>query len=206
MDPGQFWPALVGASSTLILAILTFVYVRLTHKLLKNQVEPCVILTVEHDPDRPTMFQLVVKNIGNSVARDISFEFSRPLPVKAFGVETGDGNKAPTLDSGPLHQGIPALGPGETRKIDWGQYGGLIEAVGEKPIIAKCNFKMGNKQLPETENPLDIASFYNTQAHKPLKLRYTESLENMAKGINNFSTGMKSLKISVTSLPEKDDE
>ena len=46
------------------------------------------------------------------------------------------------MSEGPLMNGIPALGPGECRKIDWGQYGGLKEAIGDSKIIATCYFKV----------------------------------------------------------------
>jgi hypothetical protein len=52
---GLDWSAWVTALATLVLAVLTFVYVRLTKKILDAQSDPCVILTVVHDEDRTTI-------------------------------------------------------------------------------------------------------------------------------------------------------
>ena len=56
----------------------------------------------------------------NAIAHDISFEFSKSLPMRAWGIPLSEAKDAPKMDSGPLIEGIPALGPGEERKIDWG--------------------------------------------------------------------------------------
>ena len=47
----------------------------------------------------------------------------------------------PYHDQRAIIDGIPALGPGECRKIDWGQYNGLMAALGNEPIVATCKFR-----------------------------------------------------------------
>lgn len=118
------WSAWITALATLILAGLTFVYVVLTRKILAGQSEPCVVLTVVHDQQRSTILQLVAKNVGAGLARDVRFEFSHPVPARAFGMSPENVEKPGLMEDGPLIDGIPALGPGESREIDWGQYHG----------------------------------------------------------------------------------
>jgi hypothetical protein len=112
------WSAWVTALATGVLALMTFIYVRLTRKILEVQLDPCVILSVIHDQERPTILQLLAKNVGRGLAHDISFEFSRPIPAKAFGMSDAEAEVAKPMTYGPLMDGIPALGPGEERKID----------------------------------------------------------------------------------------
>jgi len=107
------WSAWVTAVATLILAILTFVYVRLTKRILESQSDPCIIVSVVHDNDRPTILQLIAKNIGNGLAHDISFEFSRPIPKNAWGLSKEQAKDVQPMEDGPFVLGIPALGPGE---------------------------------------------------------------------------------------------
>jgi hypothetical protein len=78
------WSVGITAGASIVLCVLTFVYVRLTSKILSIQSDPCVILTVVSDEERPTLLQLVARNIGTGLAHDINFEFSRPLPSRAF--------------------------------------------------------------------------------------------------------------------------
>jgi hypothetical protein len=173
------WSAWVSAVATIVLAVLTFVYVRLTGKILDTQSDPCVILTVVHDEERATILQLVARNVGTGLAQDIRFEFSRPLPARAFGLSKDDAKETAVMADGPLIDGIPVLGPSECRKIDWGQYGGLIAALGDKPIIATCKFKKNGKDMPPTQCPLEVTSFVGTVAVESSSAKAARELEKL---------------------------
>jgi len=142
------WSAWVTALATLILAVLTFIYVNLTRNILSSQSDPCVILTVVHDEDRPSVLKLVAKNVGKGIAYDVRFQFSHPIPAKAWGLSIEDAEETEEMCDGPLMKGIPALGPGESREIDWGQYGGLKASIGDLDIVAKCRFKKNGREMP----------------------------------------------------------
>jgi hypothetical protein len=47
------------------------------------------------------------------------------------------------MTEGPLIEGIPSLGPGDSRKIVWGQYYGLKKALGDEQLIVTCEYKHG---------------------------------------------------------------
>jgi hypothetical protein len=201
------WSAWVTAGATVILAVLTAVYVIVTARILATQSDPCVVLTVVHDEDRSTILQLVAKNIGAGIAHDIRFEFSRSLPARAFGLSKEDAKNAVTMEDGPLINGIPALGPGETRKIDWGQYGGLLAALGDKPIIATCRFKKSAKEMSPTICPLEVASFAGTVAAETSAARAARELEKISRNLQHLVSGFSKLKVEVVSLPvEKKDD
>ena len=195
------WTAGVTAVATLVLAILTFVYVRLTGKILATQSNPCVILTVVHDEERPTILQLVARNVGTGLAHDIKFEFSRPLPARAFGLNKDDAKEATEMKNGPLIDGIPALGPDECRKIDWGQCGGLVAALGNEPIVAKCKFKKNGKDMTPTQCLLDVASFIGTAAVKSPPAKAAKELEKISESVQHLASGEQRLKVEVVSPP-----
>jgi len=200
------WSAWVTATATIVLAILTFIYVRLTKKILASQSDPCVILSVVHDEARPSILQLVAKNIGSGLAHDISFEFSRPIPHRAFGISIDQAKKAEDMTEGPLVDGIPALGPGEERKIDWGQYGGLIKNLGTEPVIVKCIFKKHGKRMPPVECKLDVKSFEGTVAAEVPIARIARDIEKISNNLHHLLTGFNKLKVELVEPLKRDTE
>jgi hypothetical protein len=195
------WNAWITSIATFVLAILTFIYVWLTYKILNIQSDPCIVLTVVHDEDRSTILQLVAKNIGTGLAHDIMFEFSRPIPSHAFGLNKNEVKEISEMKDGPMIDGIPALGPGECRKIEWGQYGGLFAALGDKPIIATCKFKKNGKEMTPIQCPLDVMSFAGTVAVESPSSKVANELKKISKSIEYISTGFHKLKVEVVSLP-----
>lgn len=197
----------VTAVATSVLAILTIIYVRLTKKILDNQSNPCVIITVVHDKDRPTLLQLVVRNIGTSIAYDVRFEFSRKLPARAWGLQKPRDDQPTEMNDGPLIEGIPALGPGESRRIDWGQYGGLHAFIGDSPILATCRFKKNfTKEMPPQSCPLEVASFKGTVAAETPVVNIAKNLEKIATMIGYLATGYKKLQVQIDSFPDKSND
>jgi hypothetical protein len=200
------WSAWITALATLVLAFLTFVYVILTRRILSSHSDPCVVLTVVHDEDRRTILQLVAKNVGTGLAHDVRFEFSRPIPAKAWGLSADNAKKAEEMIDGPLLNGIPALGPGESRKIDWGQFGGLKAYIGDSKIIATCRFKKNGKEMPPTICPLDVESFSGTVAAESPLSKTAKELESISKTLQHLASGFHKLKVEIISLLEHSSE
>lgn len=196
------WSAWVTAIATVVLAVLTSVYVRLTKKILSAQSDPCVILTVVHDEDRPTILQLVARNIGTGLAHDVRFEFSHPIPARAFGLSVQNAQHAAEMTDGPLIKGIPALGPGESRKIVWGQFGGLKAAIGDSKIVATCRFKKNGSEMPPTSCPLDVESFSGTLVAESPLAKSAKELEKMSKELQHFASGYCKLKVEIVAMPQ----
>jgi len=196
------WSAWVTTVATAVLALLTFIYVRLTKRILENQSNPCVIVSVIHDDERPTILQLVIRNVGAGLAKDISFEFSRPIPARAWGVSENEAKTAEAMTVGPLMEGIPALGPGEQRRIDWGQYGGLTKNLGREPIIIKCKFKNNRKAMLVVECKLDVKSFEGTVAAERPIAKIAGELEKISKDLHHLATGFYKLKVEMTEKRE----
>ena len=197
------WSAWVTATATLILAILTFIYVNLTRKILSSQSDPCVVLSVVHDENRPTILQLIVKNVGTGIAYDVRFDFSHPIPAKAWGLTTENAKQAALMNNGPLINGIPALGPGESRKIDWGQFGGLKAAIGDSKIVAKCLFKKNGREMPPIICPLDVDSFSGTVAAESPASKTAKEIEKISKTLERLTSGFNKIKVEITSLPDE---
>ncbi len=119
---------------------------------------------VKPDETRPTTQQIVVENIGRGLAGDIRFQASRPIPSRAWGVTVEDAVAAEEMSDGPLIHGIGALGPGDSRKITWGQYGGLMKALGNQEIVLTYGYTDGRRAMPGSTAVLEYRSFTDVDA------------------------------------------
>lgn len=182
------WSTAITALSTIFLAILTGIYVWLTKKILSQQTDPCVVLYVALDFERPSIIQLIVKNIGYGLAKDIRFEFSEKIPDKAWGTNPEHIEKACEMESGALIDGIPALVPGEYRRIDWGQYHGLKAALLNKKIIVICKFKKNTKEMQPTISYLEIESFANCATPELIHSTIATNLGLIAKQLEKINS------------------
>lgn len=174
---------MVGSIGTLIAAAFAAYYCFLTFQLVHSQTEPNVVLYVRHDESRPTIIQIVIENIGCGLATNIRFKSNRSIPARAFGVSLQNA-KAPEeeeMKEGPLIEGIPALGPGDSRKIDWGQFGGLYKALGNEKIEITCEYERQGIAMKRVTCFLDVKSFKATSVETSESTRIFKELEMIRK-------------------------
>lgn len=164
---------------TLILAFYTRNLAIEAKRTREHQTNPNVIITAIHDDDRPTLMVLVIKNIGNGLANNIRFESSVPL-CTSFGIDKPTLRDPRLIDSGPLVTGIPSLGPGECRRLNWGQPYALIQSIGSSIITIKCKCENSSgEQMPPSICSIDIESFKNCAGHGSIELRAVKALEGI---------------------------
>jgi len=175
-----FWTA-VAALAASVSACLAAIYTWLTYRLVRGQSEPNVVTYVRHDESRATILQIVIENIGRGLAIDVSFTPSRPIPARAWGLSAEAAQPPATMTDGPLIMGIRALGPGDTRKIAWGQYHGLKAALGDDVIELVCRYKGRGRRVHTALSRLDVRSFAATDAVPSDAARITTELERIAK-------------------------
>ena len=188
-DWTQVWTAIAAVSASAT-ALVTVAYTYFTLRLVRGQAEPKVIVYVRHDFDRPSMLLLVIENIGRDIAHDVRFTCSRPLPARAFGIERDETKKAPEMVDGPFVSGIPSLGPGDSRIITWGQYGGLSVAIGGQPIIVQYTYKHGRREL-NGEARLEVESYINTDASRRPAVVSAKALEELAASAAKIEKHLK---------------
>ena len=190
---------LLNFLATLALVILTGAYVVLTYRLLRTQTDPHVVVYAHDDRDRPTIIEIVIENVGRSVAEDVRFEVSQPL-VRAYGMSPEDPpSDTRPLDTGPLVSGIPALGPGGTRRLVWGQYGGLRRVLGDGTVTVIARFKSGGRELPPVTCVLDVQSFDATDASRGPDVRLADDLHRVADALERLERSVAKLSAERTS-------
>jgi hypothetical protein len=124
-----------------------------------------------------------IANIGRDVASDITFEASRPIPSQAFGMSAEEATSTEVMKDGPLIDGIPTLGPSDTLDITWGQYAGLLKAVGREPIDLTFQYKHGRRTF-RGHSRLEVNSFSGTDASEKPHVQSARSLEKIAKSLD----------------------
>lgn len=199
LKSGTFWTAVAALAASLS-ALLAAIYTRLTFRLVRSQSEPNIVVYVKHDESRPTMIQIVVENIGRGLATDIRFTPSRPIPIQAWGVSIDQATAAESLTEGPLIDGIPSLGPGDSRKITWGQYGGLIKALGNEELSISYEYKDGARKMPIRTAILECRSFTGTDAVDSEALRVIKQLKRIADALEKTLKNPSSLSLLVLIL------
>jgi len=188
--PADWISISVSIALVALTAVLAF-YTRtlaLEAKLSRRvQTDPNIIVTAVHDEDRPSIIMLVVKNIGNGLAQNIKLTTSVPL-VKVFGMDVIGKNEQEPFDRGPFVSSIPSLGPSETRIMDWGQLGGLVQFLGKESVTIECAFASQDGRKHKNKCKVDIESFMKTNANASTQLRSAKALEKIA---DNSSKALK---------------
>jgi len=152
---------------SLVALLIALASTVINYVLLRVQQDPEIVVYAFHDARRPSIINLIIENIGKSIARDVSFESDRPMPWEAFGF--AEAKMPKKMERGPLIYGIPFLSPGEKRIMTWGQYHGLTKGLEGKPIRVTANYFSNPKfrfirQKHATISTIDIRSFEGTDA------------------------------------------
>jgi hypothetical protein len=176
------------AVAALLSAFFAALYTWLTFRLVRGQSEPNVVIYVRHDESRRSILQIVIENIGRGLATDLRFKASRPIPDGAWGLSEKETKPTQPMTGGPLIHGIPSLGPGDSRKISWGQYYGLKKALGDRPITVTCEYKHGKRQMPSVTAVLEIGSFTGTDALESEGARTIKELTRIADALKEIAS------------------
>jgi hypothetical protein len=139
----------------------------ISYLVLRQYLDPLVVVYAVADPTRPSIISLIIENIGNGIADDITFESNRTIPTRAYGFENAP--MPPTMKDGPLIHGIPSLVRLERREMTWGQFGGLHAGLGGDVLeISATYFSRAPLSLIRTKHRhtsrIDIRSFEGTDA------------------------------------------
>lgn len=128
---------------SLLMALIAASSAAISYLIYRSASDPEVIIYVEIDPNRPSLINLIIKNIGKGSAKDITFKSSRPIPHRSMGAARAEDN-IKLMEYGPLIEGIPYLAPGQQIEFMWGQIGGLKEHLADRPIDIQASFYRGS--------------------------------------------------------------
>lgn len=194
----------VGNWISIFMALVATASIVVTYAVFRSSTDPVVIVYADPDIKRPSIVNLIIKNIGNGAAHSIKFKPNRPLPYEAFSIEVPE--KMPeSMEVGPIVTGIPFLAPGQQITLTWGQYGGLYKYIGDEPIQVESQYYAAGKSIfyyrrLSATSSLDIRTFersvssehgYGPNLVKEFKA-LNESFVSVSKGLQQLTDQKKS--------------
>ncbi len=171
---------------------------------MQSERAPHVVVRAELDEERSSIITLVIENIGKSVAFGVGFTLSRPIPEYAWGVSVDEASSKTfaNMQSGPLFSGIPALGVGERRVLNWGQYGGLRAALGEGVVQCNASYRDSGGRQHGSTSILDICSFEGVDCTTRPHVKLADNIERIAKTLDHVATGFSKPQVITQTLEE----
>ena len=198
MSATDVWTA-IAALGSVGSALAAAIYTHFTYKLLLAQIEPLLVVTVVADSDRSSILMIRIRNIGSSIARDIRFTPSRPIPWQAWGMDPETAQPASVMSEGPLVHGIAALGPQDSRDITWGQFGGLESAMQEGPIELEYSYRHNGRKITG-KSVLEVSSFRGTDASERPLPAMARSLKALEKDVRDVGAKLVKVTSAIESL------
>lgn len=194
----------VGNWISLFMALIATGSVVVTYSVFRSSTDPVVIVYADPDLKRPSVLNLIIKNIGNGAAHSIKFKTTRPLPCEAFSIDVPEKMPA-SMEVGPIVKGIPFLAPGQKITLTWGQYGGLYKYIGDEPIQVEAQYFAAGKprfysRRLSAKSSLDVRTFersessehgYGPNLVKEFKV-LNKSFASISKGIQQIADREKS--------------
>ncbi len=174
--------------ATLVLVFITYMYVKLTSKLVSAQTAPRLMINIEMvlgSGGRPKI-QLILQNAGQSPAYNIKFH------INPENYEYENGNRV--IDLEKIRTGIPFLGSGQRTTLYYGEASSLRQTDELVDINVEFNDE-GNKKY----NVLHRINF--RMADKDYTLRdIAGALGEIGSEISMLSLAMRSVINSINQL------
>lgn len=158
----------IGNWISVFMALIATASIVVTYAVFRSSTDPVVIVYADLDLKRPSIVNLIIKNIGNGAAHSIKFKPTRSLPYEAFSIEVPEKMPA-SMEVGPIVTGIPFLAPGQQITLTWGQYGGLYKYIGDEPIQVETQYYAAGKarfysRRLSTTSSLDVRTFERSES------------------------------------------
>lgn len=186
-SPEQYTAAATWASVLVLLGSLAFAWRQVgeARRLRVEQARPWVV--VRFDPG--FVFEIVVENIGKTVAKKIKIEFDPPLEStwsRPWGWE----------ESTLLTDGIPMLPPGDTLRFHFDTFTERVNTdLPMKYSVIVTYDDPAGRALPADEYVLDL-SLYTGMAVPPKSLPdLVQEVEKLRKEVSKWTDGIRGIEV-----------
>lgn len=168
---------------------------QLQAQIARDNSQPYVWADIQPDMKQGTILDLVIGNIGPTLATDVRVTFDGPLPVS-----DAASDDISSLQR-TLAEGLHSLAPG--REIRWhlGLSPDLLAEDVPQHVLIRVDARGPHGQLPTLEVPVDVSQWRQSKdapdgsLHR-LKIeleKQTESLQMQAKASSEISTSLRDL-------------
>lgn len=120
--------------------IISLAVLLITYLVFKSNQSPKIIVFASPHYGKESFIKLNIINIGNGIAENVQIKSSQPIPRRAFGISKLN-QPLEVFDTGIFKHGIKIMNTNQEYIYDWGQYGGLKEALDNKPITFEVSYE-----------------------------------------------------------------
>ncbi|HGL4550855.1 TPA: hypothetical protein ACKE7U_005012 [Klebsiella aerogenes] len=119
----------------------------ISYLVYKESTYPDVIVYLEQNNEVRTILNIVIKNIGKSAAKDVTFSFNENIFKDLL-----SNGECRALTGGALVSGIPFLAPGSCRILRLGNFADSKKILGDHKIRINTSFRKANSKNPFARN------------------------------------------------------
>jgi hypothetical protein len=189
LSPEQYTAAAEWVSALVLIASIFFavVQVREARLLREEQARPWVV--AKFHPD--VAFAIVIVNIGQTVARDVTITFEPPLEStwdRPWGWE----------ESSMLTEGIPMLPPGEELRFHFDTFHERVKS--QLPMVYSVTVSYSTaagRQLPPDRYVLDLRLYTGMAVPPPTLPDLVRELERVRKELAKWTDSTRGLLVHV---------
>ena len=124
---------------TIFTLITSLMALLVSYAVFKSNQQPQLIIFATPHSGKESVIQLHVKNIGKSIAHHVKISSDRPIPRATFRIKKLNSEKQ-DFKTGIFKNGVKVFPPNQSQIYDWGQYGGLRDALANNPILIKATY------------------------------------------------------------------
>jgi hypothetical protein len=166
----------------LVAAFVAWRQVREARRLREEQAQPFVVVDIEPNPNDLQVLELVVANIGNTLARDVKISFDPPLS-RAFRSENDPNEWAIFKD------GIPSFPPHKSYRF-WLDIGHERKTAGIHDVKYNVTVAMNGprgQRLDSLSYVVDLSPYYGPNFMGVKTLHHAaKALEALAKDFHEW--------------------
>ncbi|PXV70123.1 hypothetical protein C8C78_101120 [Halanaerobium congolense] len=185
----------VVAISTVVYSVLTSKLVSETIKMREVETEPDISVIVQPRKEFINFIDLIIENIGNGPAYNISFEVSKDFIIPSD----------EKLSELPIMKKIEYMAP--SQKIQFFLASMIDDKDNPKKFTITANYENKNGKEYTSEYIVDFNKFKGlTQLGKPDSYKIANNIEKIRKDFHNLYTGFKRLKIETYNKEDRKEE
>lgn len=201
-DP-EVWSAIAASATVLILALsLVFArsQVKEARRMREQQTRPYVV--VDFDASDLPIVDIVISNLGNSIARDVTFDFDPPLER----VFDRSKDSTPLSEASLFKGGIPTLPPKKSIRLFFDMSFDVLNAgvpTSYDVIVRYKDFR--GKRLPPDTYTLDLELYRDIgQIDRGTLHDVAKHLDSIQQQISRWTKDLNGVNVYVTDARAKD--
>jgi hypothetical protein len=192
------WSALAAATTTLIALVATaiaIIQVRQARKLREEQAQPFVIVDFEPSSASNIFLDLVIKNTGQTLARDVKITFEPPLK-SAYYSSPGAPEQYDIMQAAIIREGIPTLPPGKEFRIHFERMPDRFTSDLPRSYTATVRFSSNRRVERPLIYRLDLDIYFGTRHLTIYGTHHiAKAVDETRKTLQRWTTHFNGLKV-----------